>query len=606
MSGNLLPGLSDAAALAAPTTTASPKPRSDANASATGVEDFERALKRASSQTETKPVGPRNGEKDQQSAGSDGGGETTGGEPADNRAPSRAGGAEGEHARRVGDGPSAEADLAALQAKQVLTEPREVAVEIRTDSASGSGPTVTKTIERSAGAASEQLVEPESETSDLPIAGATPARIEPDGALGPIADGEDATATLRSSADGPEAGAGRAKTDSEPTVTAEGSETAEPSAPQLDATRGSTERTPAQPEQGVKQPAPETARAAQPVTTGTSDGATATAGDVPTDVPATPTEAAASAPDPSVVSAATNGVAVTEERQSSPRSSTHPSATDARSPLRSTTRTGATDARSPQPTTPDTLVSPTSGPTEGTVLDRLVEPSVLPETAQPAPAGEPGLAPAVIGVEPTAPGAVPLGAEIAPNTSAGNTATVMTATPVTEQIQPNELGPAAAEASPQAETEGSDPGDPVWRQVRRALGSLRTNSSGEQQMTIRLRPDAMGSVVVRVTTGEAGTAIALVADSAAAATQLQQQRQLLVSELASSGMPAVAVDIGAEQQGDQRQAAAFDAESSGEGSGSNRDPSGSSRSDDADADVAPNYRDRRFRTPSAGLVDLDL
>ncbi|MCP4228118.1 MAG: hypothetical protein GY773_32620, partial [Actinomycetia bacterium] len=57
-----------------------------------------------------------------------------------------------------------------------------------------------------------------------------------------------------------------------------------------------------------------------------------------------------------------------------------------------------------------------------------------------------------------------------------------------------------------AQADANDASDSVWRQVRRALGSTRTTPSGDQQLTIRLRPAELGSVMVRITTGEAGTA----------------------------------------------------------------------------------------------------
>ncbi|MEM8923629.1 MAG: flagellar hook-length control protein FliK [Actinomycetota bacterium] len=93
--------------------------------------------------------------------------------------------------------------------------------------------------------------------------------------------------------------------------------------------------------------------------------------------------------------------------------------------------------------------------------------------------------------------------------------------------------------------DGGEEAEGIWRQVRRAMGSLRTNQAGEQLLTVRLRPAELGAVTVRVVTGDNGTAISLVAESAAAATQLQQQRQLLTSDLESSGLRGIALDIGA-------------------------------------------------------------
>jgi flagellar hook-length control protein FliK len=102
-------------------------------------------------------------------------------------------------------------------------------------------------------------------------------------------------------------------------------------------------------------------------------------------------------------------------------------------------------------------------------------------------------------------------------------------------------------AAPTQPADGSGPAagpDPVWRQIQRAVNSVRLTPSGEHQLTIRLRPDDLGSVTVQVTTGEAGTTVALVADSRAAANQLQQQRHLLLQQLETSGLGRTTIDIG--------------------------------------------------------------
>lgn len=156
-----------------------------------------------------------------------------------------------------------------------------------------------------------------------------------------------------------------------------------------------------------------------------------------------------------------------------------------------------------------------------------------------------------------------------------------------------------ADAAPVAD--GED-GDILWRQVRRAIGSMRTTAAGDQQMTIRLRPAELGSVMIRVTTGEAGTTVALVAESAAAANQLNQQRQQLLSELEDGGLTEVAVDVGTEE--DQRNQTE---ESEGDG----EQPDGSDRATSllASQDGEPLDRFQIRRNgggASAGLVDLDL
>jgi ribonuclease E len=100
-----------------------------------------------------------------------------------------------------------------------------------------------------------------------------------------------------------------------------------------------------------------------------------------------------------------------------------------------------------------------------------------------------------------------------------------------------------------------DPGDPLWMQVRRAMNSLRALENGDQQVTIRLRPAELGSVMVRVAAGETQTVVSLVADSAVAASQLAQQRQQLIDELEQSGMLGVAVDVGTDSGADSQNSA---------------------------------------------------
>jgi len=163
---------------------------------------------------------------------------------------------------------------------------------------------------------------------------------------------------------------------------------------------------------------------------------------------------------------------------------------------------------------------------------------------------------------------------------------------------------APAEASLPGAVEDADGTDPLWRQVRRALGSVRANAEGDQELTIRLRPADMGSVMVRISTGDSGTAVALVADSAVAANQLQQQRQQLIGELEDSGIRGVAVDVNTSGQGQTRPDLGAEADG-------RRPPRGGftpGALSEAASRLDPNSagRDRRVRTPSSGLVDLDL
>ncbi len=151
-----------------------------------------------------------------------------------------------------------------------------------------------------------------------------------------------------------------------------------------------------------------------------------------------------------------------------------------------------------------------------------------------------------------------------------------------------------------APSEQADGADPLWRQVRRAMGSIRNLPTGEQQLTIRLRPNDLGSVTVRISTGEAGTTVALVADSAAAASQLNQQRQQLIRELEDGGLRGVAVDVG----------------TSGDTEQSNGDPEAESEQGARIADGAAGtnaengpvraYSGRRDGRVTEGLIDVDL
>ncbi len=168
-------------------------------------------------------------------------------------------------------------------------------------------------------------------------------------------------------------------------------------------------------------------------------------------------------------------------------------------------------------------------------------------------------------------------------------------------------GPTSTQAGQQAQAPLADgeSGDPLWLQVRRAMGSLRTLQNGEQQMTIRLRPAELGSVMVRVNAGENGTTVSLIADSAVAATQLNQQRQQLISELEQGGLAGVAVDVGTEAETDLR-----------DGADDDRDPSNGSEADGTAAAAAvagagaglprTGGRGRRAGGSSGSLVDVEL
>jgi flagellar hook-length control protein FliK len=164
-------------------------------------------------------------------------------------------------------------------------------------------------------------------------------------------------------------------------------------------------------------------------------------------------------------------------------------------------------------------------------------------------------------------------------------------------------GAQSTRAAGTTQAEQSDGTDPLWRQVRRALGSLRNLPTGEQQLTIRLRPDDLGSVVVRISTGDAGTTVALVAESATAANQLNQQRQQLISELQDGGLRGVSVDVGTGD--DAGRSEGDEAEADVEQSGVDGTVSAAGRVN-ADGELLRSYRGRPGRGSSEGLIDVDL
>jgi hypothetical protein len=153
-----------------------------------------------------------------------------------------------------------------------------------------------------------------------------------------------------------------------------------------------------------------------------------------------------------------------------------------------------------------------------------------------------------------------------------------------------------------------DPADPLWLQVRRAMGSLRTLQNGEQQLTIRLRPAELGSVVVRVNAGEHGTRVSLLTDSAVAATQLGQQRQQLISELEQGGLAGVAVDIanGGSAGGPEGQTPGGEDRSSGDGPEGAGAAAALAGATTATVARGQGGRGRRPAGSSGALVDVDL
>ncbi len=160
--------------------------------------------------------------------------------------------------------------------------------------------------------------------------------------------------------------------------------------------------------------------------------------------------------------------------------------------------------------------------------------------------------------------------------------------------------PAATQA--QGPVVDGDASDPLWLQVRRAMSSVRSLANGDQQVTVRLRPAELGSVVVRINTNDQGTVVSLVADSAVAATQLNQQRQLLVSELEQGGLTSVAVDVGTGETLADAQTDRSDDESD-DGVGSQ---AGAAAIAGSGGSTNRSTNRRRGRSNAGGLVDVDL
>lgn len=191
------------------------------------------------------------------------------------------------------------------------------------------------------------------------------------------------------------------------------------------------------------------------------------------------------------------------------------------------------------------------------------------------------------------------GPVVAPTVTTGNTTAAAANAAVGQLTATEAAAPTAEAAAPAPAAPAAEEGDQLWQQVRRAIGSMRLNTEGDQQMTIRLRPAELGSVVVRVTTGEAGTAVSLVAESSAAANQLNQQRQQLISDLEETGIGSVNVDI--DSSGDPDQAESDEAGEDGDGA-----PRSGLNPTMSDRELVRNYSNRRDRGATSGLVDVDL
>ncbi|MEZ5408085.1 MAG: flagellar hook-length control protein FliK [Acidimicrobiales bacterium] len=190
------------------------------------------------------------------------------------------------------------------------------------------------------------------------------------------------------------------------------------------------------------------------------------------------------------------------------------------------------------PDRPDPTPTPASGPLSA--LAAATANANAPVPAGPAPAGRPPAATAE-GIEgPHGTGPRPGAADRAdadPRSLDGRLAAALNGDPA---APPTGTAPSAP-ANGSTRSAGADP---LWRQVQRALNAVHVNAEGNHEMTIRLRPDHLGSLTVKVTTGEAGTTVALVAESRAAAQQLEQQRHLLADELNGGGLRGAAIDIG--------------------------------------------------------------
>lgn len=145
----------------------------------------------------------------------------------------------------------------------------------------------------------------------------------------------------------------------------------------------------------------------------------------------------------------------------------------------------------------------------------------------------------------------------------------------------------------------SDVDGVLVRQISRALASIRT-VDGEQTFTIRLRPEELGAVTVRVTTSDAGVRIGLVTDSAATADRLSSQRDQLLAELDQGGLAGSDVDVS--HHGEQGRDQSDDDSMSGDSS--RHATPNTSRSNEADA--AARRLGNRLHTTNGRSVDLVL
>lgn len=173
------------------------------------------------------------------------------------------------------------------------------------------------------------------------------------------------------------------------------------------------------------------------------------------------------------------------------------------------------------------------------------------------------------------------------------------ARPTSAIAEPAAASTTAEAAATLATTAGGDTDETALvRQVQRALSNIRLNARGEQTFTIRLHPEELGSVTIKVTTTDAAVRVGLVTDTAAAAGALANQRTQLVQELAESGLDGASVDVA---HGDASSAG----ERQGDGDGDDTDQAGGG--DRALAGFTRAER-RSFRpgTTAATTIDLDL
>ncbi len=272
-----------------------------------------------------------------------------------------------------------------------------------------------------------------------------------------------------------------------------------------------------------------------------------------------------------------------------------------------------------------TSISDTGAEAPATVASagRPATPVATPDTGAEAPATPaPGAADTATTDEGPAPatGIIPAASTPVEATGSASTPTPTAVTAPTADTGPatpagpvGTVGPGPGEAAGgtgavDGATSEGDGAEPVWRQVRRAMANVRTTTDGDQQVTIRLRPEGLGSVTVRVSTGESGTSVSLTADTTAAAAQLRDQRQHLVGELEGTGQ-RIALDIGTADRSPGQDPGRFTPDDggsrragfgSGSGSGDGA-PGGSER-----ATTFSTYRDLRSRVAASNLVDLDL